>query len=178
LGARLDQECKALQQLIAEQRAKLEELDHADMALYRRELESECRLLHEERLRRQDLQVQLQIALTDAKAQLAQLLDSEGPAVYDRQARKIDALQQKLRKYDDANQTLSAKLKAAKEKRESKGDFVGDSAEAADIRVQIAEIQERIREMDKRIAAAGHRQSDAMNSLQQPTIGKADDLDK
>jgi chromosome segregation ATPase len=180
LRARLDQECLALEQYIEQQKSQLEQLENSDRALYRQELEEEARILHQERLRQQDLQVELQIALTEAKRELSQLLETEGPATYERQRRKIEELQEKLKKYDDANTKLSAKLKARREQRESEGTRVRDnSAEVDSLKDQIAAMQKEIASVDEKIATAKRNHDQAMRDLQNATDSRraGDDSD-
>jgi chromosome segregation ATPase len=163
LGARLDQECQALEERIEQYRSDLDELARSDIAVYRAELEQEARILHQERLRLQDLQIELQIALTDAKAELTALLDRDGRAEFDYQARKIEEFREKLRKYETANEKLGEKLQSARAKRSPEL-----TPEGRALKEQIAEVERGIKRIDDRIEAAKVRHQEAMNALRQP----------
>jgi chromosome segregation ATPase len=163
----LDREYLSVEHMIIQQRAQINELLMSDSAAQRQELQEEAKIIYQERIRLQDLQVQQQIALTDAKRELAELLETDGPAVYERQARKIEALEAKLRRYEHANDKLAAKVKSLKAKKaleeESATGAIGNRA--TQLRSQIRETESATEEVEEKITQSVEKHKNVMKQL-------------
>ena len=168
LLTQLDREYKTVEHMIMQQRAHINELLMSDNAAQRQELQEEAKIIYQERVRLQDLQLQQQITLNEAKKELTELLASDGPAVFERQAKRIEALEEKLRKYEHANKKLAAKVKTLKAKKaleeESAQGAIG--SRAAQIRAQIREAEKATEEIEDKIAQSIEKHKQVMKSLQ------------
>jgi len=167
LLTQLDREYKAVEHMIMQQRAQINELLMSDNAAQRQELQEEAKIIYQERARLQDLQLEQQIALNDAKRELAELLATDGPAVFERQQRRIESLEEKLGKYEHANEKLAAKVKSIRAKRvleeESEAGAIG--TRAAQIRAQIRDTERATREIEDRIAQSIEKHKQVMKTL-------------
>jgi hypothetical protein len=163
----LDREYLSVEHMIIQQRAQINELLMSDSAAQRQELQEEAKIIYQERIRLQDLQVQQQIALNDAKRELAELLETDGPAVYERQAHKIEALEAKLKRYEHANDKLAAKVKSLKTKKaleeEAATGAIGNRA--AQLRAQIREAERATEEIEEKITQSVEKHKNVMKQL-------------
>lgn len=168
LLTQLDREYKTVEHMIMQQRAEINELLMSDNAAQRQELQEEAKIIYQERVRLQDLQLQQQITLNEAKKELNALLSSDGPAVFEKQAQKIELLEQKLQKYEHANKKLADKVKALKEKKaleeQSAAGAIG--VRAAQIRAQIKEAEKATEEIEEKIAQSVEKHKQVMKTLQ------------
>lgn len=168
LLTQLDREYKTVEHLIMQQRAQINELLMSDNAAQRQELQEEAKIIYQERVRLQDLQLQQQITLNEAKKELNELLASDGPAVFEKQAKKIESLEEKLRKYEHANKKLAAKVKALKAKKaleeESAAGAIG--SRAAQINAQIKEVVKATNEIEEKISKSVEQHKKVMKQLQ------------
>lgn len=167
LLTQLDREYKSVEHMIMQQRAQINELLMSDNAAQRQELQEEAKIIYQERVRLQDLQLQQQLALNDARRELQELLESDGPAVFERQAHRIEQLELKLHKYEHANKKLAAKVKSLKAKKaleeESAAGAIG--SRAAQIRAQIREAEKATEEIEEKIAQSIEKHKQVMKSL-------------
>ena len=167
LLTQLDREYKTVEHMIMQQRAQINELLMSDNAAQRQELQEEAKIIYQERVRLQDLQLQQQITLNDAKRELTELLATDGPAVYERQQKRIEALEAKLKKYEHANKKLAAKVKSLKAKKaleeESASGAIG--SRAAQIRAQIRDAERATEEIEDKIAKSVEKHKQVMKSL-------------
>jgi hypothetical protein len=163
----LDREYLSVEHMIMQQRAQINELLMSDSAAQRQELQEEAKIIYQERVRLQELQLQQQITLNDAKRELEDLLASDGPEVYERQAQRIEALEAKLKKYEHANSKLASKVKTLKAKKaleeESAAGAIGNRA--AQIRAQIREAERATEEIEDKIAQSVEKHKEVMKSL-------------
>jgi predicted RNase H-like nuclease (RuvC/YqgF family) len=94
-------------------------------------------------------------------------MESDGPAVYERQAQRIEALEEKLRKYEHANSKLAAKVKSLKAKKaleeESAAGAIG--GRTAQLRAQIREAERATEEIESKIAQSVEKHKQVMKAL-------------
>jgi hypothetical protein len=138
-----DRDYSALSQEVVAMRSELTVLLQSDKALHREELQEEAKVLYQEWLRLQDCALDQEVALNDAKKEL----DDDTSATYDRQARQIAELTDKLEKYEHANTKLAQKIKRMRTGKE--GVAVTDREEIVrkieDVEKKTLDIEERIR---------------------------------
>lgn len=172
LLTQLDREYKNVEHLIAQQRAQINELLRSDSAAERQELQEEAKIIYQERLRLHELQVQQQIDLNQAKQELDDLLASDGPVVYERQARKISELEEKLRKYEKANKKLSDKIQKLKQEKklqeESQNGAIG--SRAAQLKSQIKEVEQKTEEIEQKIRESKEKHEIVMKQIRQSLL--------
>lgn len=166
LLTQLDREYKNVEHMIMQQRAQINELLISDAAAQRQELQEEAKIIYLERIRLQDLQLQQQMALNDAKKELEELLASDGPAKFHAQAQKISELEEKLAKYEHANKKLTDKVKRLKASKMQEQDGIDGSSKAAMIRKQIRETEAATEEIERKIQESTEKHKDVMKSLQ------------
>lgn len=172
LLTQLDREYKSVEHLIMQQRAQINELLRSDNAAERQELQEEAKIIYQERLRLHDLQIQQQIDLNQAKKELDDLLSSDGPAVFEKQARKINELEEKLRKYEKANKKLSEKIKKLKQEKklqeESQSGAI--SIRANQLKSQIREVEQKTEEIEAKIKESKQKHEEVMKQIRQSLL--------
>ena len=172
LLTQLDKEYKSVEHLIMQQRAQINELLRSDNAAERQELQEEAKIIYQERLRLHDLQCQQQIELSEAKKELDELLSTNGPAVYEKQANKIKLLEDKLKKYEHANAKLAAKIKKLKQEKkiqeETQSGQIGMRAEQ--LRAQIKEVEDKTAEIEEKIRTSKENHEEAMRRIRQSIL--------
>ncbi|EAY21157.1 hypothetical protein TVAG_283270 [Trichomonas vaginalis G3] len=172
LLTQLDREYKSVEHLIKQQNAQINELLRSDNAAERQELQEEAKIIYQERLRLHDLQCQQQLDLNQAKRELDELLSTNGPAVYEKQANKIQMLEEKLKKYENANAKLAAKIKKLKQEKkiqeETQSGQVGMRAEQ--LRAQIKEVEQKTDEIEQKIRDSKEKHEKIMKEIRQSII--------
>ena len=138
----------------------------------RQELQEEAKIIYQERLRLHDLQIQQQRELEEAKSELDELLATNGPAIFEKQANKIKNLEDKLRKYEKANANLAAKIKKLKQDKkiqeETQSGQIGMRAEQ--LRSQIKEVEEKTAEIEEKIRTSKENHEEIMRKIKQSMI--------
>ena len=167
LLTQLDREYKAIENQVQRQRSQLNSLLSSDSAAQRQELQEESKILYQERIRLQELQLQQQITLNEAKNELKRLMASDGPEVLEKQEKKIKMLEEKLRKYKHANHKLASKVKNMKTQRELQEETQTISYEnrVAKLRAQIRRVEKATEEVEDKIADSIEKHQNVMNSL-------------
>jgi hypothetical protein len=160
-GSPRDREYCALAQEVVAMRAELTLLLRSDNALQRDELQEEAKVLYQEWCRLQDLTIEQQIALSDAKKERDDGTPEDAPATYDRQAKQIAELTAKVARYEHANVKLAQKIKKL---RAAKGEAAGDSGE--EIAQQIEHVEKETTDVEERIRRAKENHQKVMSALQ------------
>jgi aromatic ring-opening dioxygenase catalytic subunit (LigB family) len=156
-----DREYSELSQEIVAMRSELTLLLLSDNALHREELQEEAKVLYQEWRRLQDSAFEKQIAISDAKKELDDALDEEGAVMYDRQAKQIVELSEKLARYEHANRKLAHKIKKLKAEREQA--VVGGGRQ--EIARQIENVEKETLDIEERIRSAKENHQKVMSSL-------------
>ena len=146
--------------------AQINELLISDAAAQRQELQEEAKIIYQERIRLENLQLDQQMALNTAKRELEDLISSDGPTKYNEQAQKIVELEEKLRKYEHANKKLAEKVKRLKVSRAQDQEAGTGGSRASQIRKQIRETEAATQEIERKIQESTEKHKEIMKSLQ------------
>ena len=165
LLAQLDKEYKTVEHLIMQQRAQINELLMSDNAAQRQELQEEAKIIYMEKVRLQDLQMQQQISLNDSKRELNDLLETDGPAVLERQEKRIESLEEKLSKYNAINERLASKVRILKKTLEEEAATGTIGNKANQLRQQIKEAEKATKDIDDKIKNSIEKHKEIMKKL-------------
>jgi chromosome segregation ATPase len=177
LLTQLDKEYKSVEHLVMQQRAQINQLLRSDNAAERQELQEEAKNIYQERLRLQDLQLQQQKELSDAKMELDELLRTNGPAIYEKQNQKIKVLEDKLMKYENANARLAEKIRKLKEEKRTQDESQAGqiNSRADQLRMQIKEVEDKTAEIEEKIRASKENHEKVMDRIRQSIIDQGSD---
>jgi chromosome segregation ATPase len=154
---------------VLELRAQLAQIMQSDSAFRREELQEEAKVLYQEWKRLQDVTFQQEIAVSDAKKELDELLAEEGPAQFEKQSAQITQLQEKLKKFEHANAKLDRKIRTltAQRAKEEEAKNEAAAAEIAELKKQIEEAERATKEVQESIQKSKERHQQVMRSLQE-----------
>ena len=175
LLTQLDKEYKSVEHLVMQQRAQINQLLRSDNAAERQELQEEAKIIYQERLRLQELQCQQQVELNEARKELDELLKTNGPAIYEKQAEKISVLEDKLNKYEVANAKLAAKIKRLKEEKKTQDESQAGqiNSRAEELRRQIKEVEDKTAEIEEKIRVSRENHEQVMSKIRQSIIDQS-----
>lgn len=143
LHEQLEKEHTTLEKLIDKQQQKVAELTLSDNAALCLELQEECKVILQERMRLQDEQLRQQILLNESQEELDALVAAEGPEMLEKQNERMAQLEAKLARYHHANKKLKAKIQSIRSERAYTQDANNEEVErrAEELRKQIQEVQ-------------------------------------
>lgn len=173
LWDQLNREYNALEKIIEDQHRQVAELNLSDRAALCLELKEECKIVLQERLRLQDVQLNQQLALNDSKKELDELLATDGPDVIPGQIERIKKLEAKLRKYHHANKKLKAKVRSLREARAYTADTNTEEVErrAEQIRRQIRDVEEATKRNNEKYEQSRERHEALVKKLRAAVYG-------
>ena len=173
LWDQLNREYNALEKIIEDQHRQVAELNLSDRAALCLELKEECKIVLQERLRLQDVQLNQQLALNDSKRELDELLENDGPDVIPEQNERIRKLEAKLHKYHHANKKLKAKVRSLREARAYSADTNNEEVQrrSEQIKRQIRDVEEATRKNNEKYEQSRERHEALVKKLRAAVYG-------
>jgi hypothetical protein len=172
--SQLDRERRDLQQSVESQKRELQLLKESDNAALRSELQEEIKLVYLESLRLEQCQIGQQRELSDLERQYNELLNQDNQEVIESQDRKIREYEEKLGKYQEANEKLAYKIRVMRANRafdspEGRGQI---RIRAEQLRAEIARVHGETEEIQRRITEAAQKHEDEMRPVRPPASEK------
>jgi chromosome segregation ATPase len=164
LEVQLQRQQRALETLLAEQQEQLDELRASDRATLALELQEDTKVLLQERLRLEDLQVAQAAELEATQRALDELLESDGPEVLAKQKEKMQQLTDKIAVYRNANAKLHAKIRSLNQHKAAANE--GEVAQRAEeLQAQIRKVRDAIARLEQKYERADIEHAEFMARL-------------
>lgn len=175
LHDQLEKEYTTLEKMIDKQQRKVAELTLSDSAALCLELQEECKIILQERMRLQDEQLNQQMLLNESQQELDELVASEGPEMLEKQNERIMQLEAKLARYHHANKKLKAKIQSIRSERAYTEEANNEEVEkrAEELRKQIQEIRSAIAKNEEKYQESEANHEALMNRLKAAVYGES-----
>ncbi|OHT03097.1 hypothetical protein TRFO_29563 [Tritrichomonas foetus] len=149
----LQKEYNILENLISSQTQKIRDIKISDNACYISELKEEAIVVHNERLRLQDIQIQMTCEVNKSQEELEDLIRNNSYDVIEKQREKMKKYEEKLAKYKKVNKRLAKKVKVIRRENAQRANLEDAQLEhrKQEILLKIREVRRATKNYEKKL---------------------------